>query len=281
MPEDKGMLGSVILVTGGTGSFGQAFVKQILKYDVKAVRIYSRNEYLQWQMRQTFTDNRIRWMLGDVRDRDRLESCLKGVDYVIHAAALKHLSIGQYNPQEFIKTNVFGSMNLVDIAVKMGVKKILGISSDKAVSPSSLYGSTKQNMEILFMDANRWSLPKTAFSCFRSGNFFESQGNVFELWALQAKQGEITITAEDMYRYFISVADVAKLAINCLGFMQGQEIFIPKMREFSILDLARERYPDCKLKIIGKLQGEKLHERLYGEDEVVIDKGEYWVIENR
>ena len=272
---------SVILVTGGTGSFGQAFTRAILKYDIKALRIYSRNEYLQWQMKQNFTDSRIRWMIGDVRDRDRLKTCLRGVDYVIHAAALKHVSTGEYNPQETIKTNILGSVNIVDIAVEQKVKKVIGISSDKAVNPSCLYGSTKQIMEILFKEANRWSLPSTAFSIVRPGNFLESYGNVLEIWALQARKGEITITAEDMYRYFISVEDVAKKVIQFLEIMRGQEVFIPKMREFSILDLAKAKYPDCKIKVIGKLGGEKLHEHLCSDDEQIIDKGDYWVIENR
>ncbi len=280
MPEDKRSLAnSVILVTGGTGSFGQAFIRQILKYDVKVVRIYSRNEYLQWQMRQIFTDDRIRWMIGDVRDRDRLRTCLKGVDYVVHAAALKHLSIGQYNPQEFIKTNVLGAMNLVDFAVEMGVKKVLGISSDKAVQPSSLYGSTKQSMEILFMDANRWSLPATAFSCFRPGNFFESHGNVFELWAKQAENGEkITVTSRDMKRYFIPINDAARIAISCLEVMEGGEIFVPKMTEYSMIQLAKEKYPNNEINIIGKTKGEKIREDIFNIDESPKDKGDYWII---
>lgn len=280
MSEDKGSLaGSVILVTGGTGSFGQAFIKQILKYAVKAVRVYSRNEYLQWQMKQTFADDKIRWMIGDVRDRDRLKSCLRGVDYVVHTAALKHLSVGQYNPQEFIKTNVLGAMNIVDIAVETGVKKVLGISSDKAVCPSCLYGTTKQSMEILFMDANRWSLPNTAFSCFRPGNFFESHGNVFELWAKQAENGEkITVTSTDMKRYFIPINDATRIAISCLEVMEGGEIFVPKMLEYSMIQLAKEKYPGCEIVITGKTKGEKLQEEIFNPDETPIDKGEYWVI---
>ncbi len=271
---------SVILLTGGTGSFGQAFTKAILRHNIKALRVYSRNEYLQWQMKQTFTDSRIRWMIGDVRDRERLKSCLRGVDYVVHAAALKHLSVGQYNPQEFIKTNILGSMNLVDLAVEMGVKKVLGISSDKAVQPSSLYGSTKQSMEILFMDANRWSLPGTAFSCFRPGNFFESHGNVFELWAKQAENDEkITVTSTDMKRYFIPINDAARVAISCLEVMEGGEIFVPKMTEYSMIQLAKEKYPNGEINVIGKTKGEKLREEIFNPDELPIDKGQYWIIE--
>ncbi len=279
IPLYKTYSNSTILITGGTGSFGRALTKELLKHDIKALRIYSRNEYLQWNMRQKFTDERIRWMLGDVRDRDRLKTCLRGVDCVIHAAALKHLSVGQYNPQEFILTNILGSINVVNMAVEMGVRKVLGISSDKAVCPSSLYGSTKQGMEILFMDANRWSLPSTAFSCFRSGNFLESSGNVFELWAKQAESGEkITVTSGDMKRYFIPIDDAVKIAIQCLEVMEGSEIFVPKMREYSMIELAKEKYPDCEIEITSKVKGEKLQEDIFNEDELPIDKGNYWVI---
>ncbi len=257
----------IILITGGSGSFGRAFVQEALKTDVKAIRIYSRNEYMQWKMHRDFDDTRLRFMLGDIRDRDRLDACMNGVDAVIHAAALKHLSAGEYNPQEFIKTNSLGSVNVIDMACKHQVKKVLAISTDKAVEPSCLYGATKLTMERLFQDANRWALPVSAFSVLRSGNFYQSSGNVFEIWQEQAKTGVIKLTDAQMKRYFIDIHDVAKLALKCLGIMQGSEIFVPKMKEYSMYTLAKELYPECKIEITGKIDGERLTEPLFTEGE--------------
>ncbi|MDP2366060.1 MAG: SDR family NAD(P)-dependent oxidoreductase [Ignavibacteria bacterium] len=267
-----------VLITGGTGSFGQAFIKEALKHDVKAIRIFSRGEYLQWQMQQEFHDDRLRWMVGDVRDRDRLQACMRGVDIVVHAAALKHVSTGQYNPQEVIKTNITGSVNVVDAAAMAGVKKVLGISSDKAVHPSCLYGSTKQIMETLFLEANRWAAPKTVLSILRPGNFLESYGNVFEKWDCQAATGELKLTSEKMRRYFIKTSDVAKLAVKLLDIMQGKEIFGPKMREYAMVELLKERYPGCRIKFIGKGPGEKEREQLFADGEQPIDCGDYWMV---
>jgi UDP-N-acetylglucosamine 4,6-dehydratase len=268
-----------IMLIGGTGSLGQAMTTAALKANAKAIRVFSRNEYLQWQMRQTYTDKRIRWMIGDVRDRNRLSACMTGCDYVVHAAALKHVETGEYNPQEVIATNVLGSVNVVDCARAAGVKKVLGISSDKAVSPSCLYGSTKQIMETLFMDANRWAAPMTRFSILRSGNFIESHGNVFEKWNAQAiLHHEIELTSEAMRRFFISTIDVAALAIQLLESMQGQEVFVPKMQEQLMLDLCRERHPDCGIVITGKGKGEKDSECLFAVGEQPQDFGDYWVV---
>ena len=277
--QDCELSGKVILITGGTGSFGQAFVKEALKYDVKAIRIYSRNEYLQWQMKQEFKDDRLRWMIGDVRDINRLRQCMPGVDYVVHAAALKHISTGQYNPQEVIKTNVLGAMNIIDLAPQCGVKKLLGISTDKVINPSNIYGASKMVMETVFRESNRWVMPGTMVSCARFGNFIESHGNVFELWAQQSVTGIITLTSEDMMRYFIHTEEAAKFALECLEIMQGNEVFIPKMTEYKILDLAKKNYPNCRIKVIGKYEGERHREPLFAPDEKVHDMGDYWVIE--
>jgi FlaA1/EpsC-like NDP-sugar epimerase len=267
-----------LLITGGTGSLGQALVREALKMDFHSIRVYSRNEYYQWLMRQNFKDERIRYMIGDVRDCDRLKACLKGVDFVIHAAALKHISTGQYNPQEVIKTNVGGSVNIVDACAYAGVKKVLGISSDKAVAPSCLYGSTKQIMETLFMEANNWAAPATIFSCLRSGNFFESRGNVFEVWNKEYPTGILTLTNEVMSRYFIHTQEVAKLALKILAIMEGKEIFIPKMTEYNMLDLIKEFYPKASVRITGRTQGEKFREVLFSEDERPEEHENYYVI---
>ncbi len=271
----------VILVTGGTGSLGHALVKEALKVDYRSIRIYSRNEYEQWLMKRVFPDDRLRFMVGDVRDTERLRACLKGVDWVIHAAALKHVSTGQYNPQEVIKTNILGSVRIVDRATQMGVKKVLGISSDKAVSPSCLYGSTKQIMETLFMEANRWANPGTRFSCLRSGNFFESRGNVFEIWDAQAKMGTLTLTADNMMRHFIRVEDVARLILNLLPTMKGTEIFVPKMQEYKMVDLLIQRYPKVAIKLIGKLESEKIRESIFADGEKPEEHEDYYVIRSQ
>ncbi len=252
-----------ILVTGGTGSFGQAIVIELLKTGIRAIRVLSRNEYLQVMMQHNISDGRVHYKIGDVRDRERLELVMRGCDFVIHAAALKHITSGESNPQEVVKTNILGSTNVLEVASLCRVSKVLGISSDKAVNPVSLYGATKLVMERMFIEANRWSWPDTAFACMRSGNFFESSGNVFEVWDKQAKTGTITLTDEGMYRYFIDIQDAAKFALNCLAMMVGGEIFVPQMTEYSMSQLAKTLHPDCKIEVIGVRNGERLHEPLF------------------
>ncbi len=272
--------GSVILITGGTGSLGQAITDEALKSNPRSIRIFSRNEYLQVQMRRKFDDSRLRFMVGDVRDRERLEAVMSGVDYVIHAAALKHVLTGETNPQEVVKTNVQGSINVLEVAARCHVARVLGISSDKAVAPVSLYGMTKGVMEKMFTEANRWAAPQTLFACMRSGNFFESSGNVFEVWREQAKAGKITLTDPDMHRYFIDVEVAARFALECLEIMAGGEIFIPRMKEYSMLELAKKMYPECEIVISGKGDGERLHEPLFAEGEKPEEYGNYYVIDN-
>ncbi len=272
--------GSVILITGGTGSLGQAIVAEVLKSNPRSIRIFSRNEYLQANMRRKFNDSRLRFMVGDVRDRERLEAVMQGVDYVIHAAALKHVLTGETNPQEVVKTNVQGSINVLEVAATCHVARVLGISSDKAVAPVSLYGMTKGVMEKMFVEANRWSAPQTLFSLMRSGNFFESSGNVFEVWDEQSKTGRITLTDAGMYRYFIKTEDAAKFALEGLELMAGGEIFVPKMREYSMLELAKKMYPECEITISGKGDGERLHESLFADGEKPEEYGNYWVIDS-
>jgi UDP-N-acetylglucosamine 4,6-dehydratase len=213
-------------------------------------------------------DHRLRYFTGDIRDVNRLDDIMDRVDIVIHTAALKHVPIGESEGEEFIKTNVVGASNIIRIASRHKVQKVLGISSDKAVNPVNLYGATKLLLEKLFIQANKWALPTTAFSCFRPGSFFQSHGNVFELWDTQAKEGYCTITDVEMYRYFIDINETAGIILNCIDTMYGGEIFIPKMTEYSMLKLLKARYPDVQLKITGKRPGERLHENLMTDDEM-------------
>lgn len=272
--------GSVILITGGTGSLGQAITDEALKSNPRSIRIFSRNEYLQVNMRRKFNDPRLRFMVGDVRDRERLEAVMSGADYVIHTAALKHVLTGETNPQEVVKTNVQGSTNVLEMAARCGVARVLGISSDKAVAPVSLYGMTKGVMEKMFTEANRWSAPQTLFSLMRSGNFLESSGNVFEVWQEQSKTGKITLTDAGMYRYFIKTECAAQFALECLETMAGGEVFVPKMTEYSMIELAKQRYPQCEIVITGKGDGERLHEPLFADGEKPEEYGNYYVIDN-
>ncbi len=269
-----------MLISGGTGSLGQAIVTEALKQDVTAIRIFSRNEYWQWMMRKKFKDSRLRFFIGDVRDKDRLTRAMHRVDYVIHAAALKRVEACQYNPMEAYNTNVGGSENVIDAAIDSNVKKVLAISSDKAVAPANVYGATKLAMEYLFKNAGVYGATK--FACLRSGNFLESHGNVFEIWEEQAKTGELTLTSKDMRRYFIPIEQVAKLSITLLEKMNGGEIFVPKMQEYSMYDLLRKQYPNCKIKVIGEGEGEKESESLFTDSEYkrIFDYGDYYLIRN-
>lgn len=265
------------LVTGGTGSFGQAFVREILEHNPASVRIFSRNEYYQWQMRQDFNDDRLRFLIGDVRDRERLRRAMEDVDVVIHAAALKHVPTCEYNPIEAIKTNIDGSINVIDAAIDGGVSKVLAISSDKAVHPLNLYGATKLVEEKLFIYGNVYG--DTMFSCVRFGNFEPSRGSVFELWAAQEKRKEIlTVTDTQMTRFYIGVNEAAKFTIKCIEIMEGGEIFIPKMELKSNFDLLEKIAPGVPIKIIGRRKGEKRHEAIFAEGEQYKEFDDFYII---
>jgi UDP-N-acetylglucosamine 4,6-dehydratase/5-epimerase len=211
-----------------------------------------------------------------VRDKERLSRAMSGVDYVIHTAALKHVPLCQYNPEEAVKTNILGAMNVIDCAIDNKVKKVIAISSDKAVYPVNIYGSTKLAAEHLFKNAGVYGT--TRFACFRPCNFFKSHGNVFELWDEQAKTNLCTLTHEDMWRYYIEIEEAARILLECLDDMKGGEIFIPKCKEYRMLDLLKERYPEIKVKVIGLRQGERLHEPLFSDGEHLIDKDKYWEV---
>jgi UDP-N-acetylglucosamine 4,6-dehydratase (inverting) len=276
--------GKVILVTGGSGSFGQKFTEIVLReHNPKAIRIFSRGELLQYEMRQTFKDDsRLRFFIGDIRDRERVFRAMHGVDIVVHAAALKQVPTCEYNPIEAVKTNIDGTINIIDAAIDRGVEKTIAISSDKAVHPVNLYGATKMVMERLFSQANVYTgTGKTRFSCTRYGNVIGSRGSVVPLFFEQRKTGSITITDERMTRFWLTLSQGVNFVINCLDRMQGGEVFVPKIPSTRITDLAGAIAPEAKIVITGIRPGEKLHEVLLTEDEARHSKefDNYYVVE--
>jgi len=253
-----------ILITGGCGSFGQKFTEIVLKeHNPKVVRIYDNRELAAVEMERKFNDSRLRFFIGDVRDEKRLYRAMIGVDVVVHAAALKHIPICEYNPIEAIKTNIGGALNVIDAAIDNSVERVIAISTDKAVQPVNLYGATKMVAEKLFIQANSYTGGrKTIFSCSRYGNVIASSGSVIPLFLEQRKTGEITVTDEKMTRFLITLEEGIRFVIRCLGIMKGGEIFIPKIPSMKIMDLAELIAPQTKKKIIGIRPGEKLHEVL-------------------
>lgn len=276
-------MSKTILVTGGTGSFGQKFTEIILKeYNPKSIRIYDNRELAEVEMERKFNDSRLRFLIGDVRDIKRLNRAMSGVDIVVHAAALKHVPICEYNPIEAVKTNIDGAVNVIDAAIDNEVEKVMAISTDKAVHPVNLYGATKMVAEKLFVQANSYTGGrKTIFSCSRYGNVVGSSGSVVPLFLEQKKNGEITITDEKMTRFWITLEGGVNFVIDCIGMMRGGEIFIPKIPSMKIIDLAEAIAPGAKKKIIGIRPGEKLHEVLLTEEEARHAKefDKYFVIE--
>lgn len=258
-----------ILVTGGAGSFGQKFVEMILKdHNPKSVRIYDNRELASVEMERSLGDKRLRFLLGDIRDRDRLFRAFNGVDVVVHAAALKHVPICEYNPIEAIRTNVDGSVNVIDAAINMGVEKVILISTDKAVQPVNLYGATKMVAEKLFVQGNSYAGgKKTMLSVARYGNVVGSSGSVVPLFKEQGKNGSITITDEKMTRFWITLEQGVNFVIKSIDAMKGGEIFVPKIPSMKITDLAEVVAPGVIKKIIGMRPGEKLHEVLLTMEE--------------
>ncbi len=253
--------GKSVLVTGGTGSLGQQLVAQLI-VNGNTVRVLSRNEYFQWEMQKNFNNKAIRYFIGDVRDRERLLRAFQNVDVVIHTAALKHVSSCEYNPIEAVKTNIVGSINVIEAALDRGVEKVLAVSSDKSVNPLNIYGATKLCMEKLFINANSYG---SKFSCVRCGNFSGSSGSVIPLFQEQASTGTLTVTDPKMTRYFIDIEKVASFVIQCAEIMEGGEIFVPDMKEENIMDLAKSFH--CNIEITGKKVGEKLNEEIMTDDE--------------
>ena len=262
-----------ILITGGTGSFGKAFVKNLLKKSIKLKKIiiFSRDELKQFEMSNELNivkNSNLRFFLGDVRDKERLHRALEGVDYVIHAAALKQVSASEYNPIETIKTNVLGAQNIIEASIDSGVKKVISLSTDKAVSPVNLYGATKLCAEKLFVSANNIvGKKKTIFSCVRYGNVIGSRGSVIPIFIDQVKQKHFTITDTRMTRFVLTLNEGVELVLWTLLNSIGSEIVIPRIPSVKIIDIAKAIDPKLKLKKIGVRLGEKLHEDLITEAE--------------
>lgn len=261
--------GNVILVTGGTGSFGRIFISEILaRHDPAAVRIYSRDELKQYELTAALDDSRVRPLIGDVRDRERLTHAMREVDVVVHTAALKQVPICEYNPFEAIQTNVVGAENVVAAALANEVPKTLALSSDKAVNPVNLYGATKLCAEKIFSQGNVYAGGlKSRFASVRYGNVVGSRGSVIPLFKRQAEDGELTITDEDMTRFWITLQQAVAFVIACLGRMEGGEVFVPKIPSMRVTDLADAIAPDARRRMIGVRPGEKINEVLVTPDE--------------
>ncbi|MDD3369012.1 MAG: UDP-N-acetylglucosamine 4,6-dehydratase (inverting) [Lachnospiraceae bacterium] len=260
--------GKTILVTGGTGSFGKCFTKYVLAhYNPKKIIIYSRDEYKQFIMQNNFksidTENKLRFFIGDVRDKERLERALEGVDYVIHAAALKQVPACEYNPSEAIKTNINGAQNVIDACLNRGVSKVVALSTDKAVNPVNLYGGTKLVSDKLFIAANAYAGDKdTCFSIVRYGNVAGSRGSVIPFFQniIDKNGSDLPITDYRMTRFWISLTQGVELVIKALEEAKGGETFISKIPSFKITDLAQAMKPGCEMPEVGIREGEKLHE---------------------
>lgn len=261
---------STVLITGGTGSFGHTFVPMLLeRYNPKKVIIFSRDEMKQWEMAKKFDgDQRVRFFIGDVRDRERLYRALDEVDYVVHAAATKIVPTAEYNPFECIKTNVIGAMNLVDACIDKGVKGVVALSTDKASSPVNLYGATKLTSDKLFVAGNHYAGKKrTRFSVVRYGNVMGSRGSVIPYFMSIKDKGTLPITDERMTRFMISLEEGVELVWHAFEDMEGGEIYVKKIPSMKVTDLAKTIAPHAQLDVVGIRPGEKLHEQMIGEED--------------
>jgi UDP-N-acetylglucosamine 4,6-dehydratase len=266
------LIDKVILITGGTGSFGRKCTEVILKhYKPKKLIIFSRDEYKQFEMAQTFSHHDypcMRYFIGDVRDKERLYRALHGVDYVIHAAALKQIPAAEYNPFEAVKTNILGAQNLINVAIDQKVKRVMALSTDKAANPINLYGATKLCSDKLFIAGNAYvGREHTIFSVVRYGNVVGSRGSVIPLFLRQKATGVLTVTDPRMTRFWITLEEGVRFVLRSLEQMVGGELFIPKLPSMSIMDLAAAIAPECQVKIIGIRPGEKLHELMITKDD--------------
>lgn len=260
-----------ILITGGSGSLGKALVRQLLdKTEVRRIAIYSRDELKQFDMRSEFEDDsRLRWFIGDVRDKNRLVRAMHGVDYVVHAAALKQVDTGEYNPMEFIKTNVIGSQNVIEASIDAGVSKVVALSTDKASSPINLYGATKLTADKLFIAANNYSQSYgTKFCVVRYGNVMGSRGSVIPFFQNLAVEGKpLSITDLRMTRFWISIENAVKFVLDSFEIMQGGELYVPRIPSMKIVDLASAISPNSDIVEIGIRPGEKLHEEMISAED--------------
>jgi len=261
--------GKSILVTGGTGSFGKAFVKRALEeFEPRKLIVYSRDEFKQYQMSQMFSSDRLRFFLGDVRDEKRLYRALCGVDLVIHAAAIKQVPASEYNPFEAVQTNIMGAQNLINASLEAGVQKVVALSTDKACNPVNLYGATKLCSDKLFIAANAYSGKMvTRFAVVRYGNVIGSRGSVVPLFMKLAETGELPITDERMTRFWITLPQAVKFVVDSFNIMTGGELYIPKIPSMRLTDLAEAIAPGCRYRTIGIRPGEKLHEIMISRDD--------------
>lgn len=277
--------GKNIFITGGTGSFGKKYTEILLKnYKPNKIIIYSRDELKQYEMAQQFTDPAMRFFIGDVRDVDRLKNAMYGVDYVIHAAALKHVPIAEYNPMECIKTNIYGAQNVIDAALECGVTKVIALSTDKAANPINLYGATKLASDKLFVAANNIrGARRTEFAVVRYGNVVGSRGSVVPLFKKLIAEGvkELPITEAEMTRFWITLEQGVNFVLKNFQRMKGGEIFIPKIASMKMVDLARSMAPHLGVKIIGIRPGEKMHEIMVPKDDshLTLEFHDHYVIQ--
>ncbi|WP_417554583.1 UDP-N-acetylglucosamine 4,6-dehydratase (inverting) [Microbacterium sp.] len=279
--------GSNILITGGTGSFGKAFIKYALEnLDPRRLVIFSRDELKQYEVRQLFNnDPRLRWFIGDIREERRLARALNGVDYVVHAAALKQVDTAEYNPFEFVKTNVLGSQNVIEASIDAGVKKVVALSTDKASSPINLYGATKLTADKLFITGNHYAAAyPTRFAVVRYGNVMGSRGSVIPFFKKLGDAGKpLPITDLRCTRFFISLPQAVQMVVDTFDLMQGGELLVPNIPSMKITDLAQAVVPGADLVDVGLRPGEKLHEEMISPEEgrraVTIRDGKYFIIQ--
>jgi UDP-N-acetylglucosamine 4,6-dehydratase len=274
--------GKTLLITGATGSFGSAFTRTVLdRYDVEAVRLFSRDELKQSELARSLDDHRVRPLLGDVRDRDRLRLATRGVDVIVHAAALKQVPACEYNPFEAVQTNVIGAQNVISAALDNGVPLTVALSTDKAVNPINLYGATKLCAEKLFAQAMNYAgSGPSHFACVRYGNVVGSRGSVVPIFRQQAATGVVDVTDERMTRFWITLDQAVDFVLSCMGIVRGGEVFVPKSPSMRVVDVATTLAPDAEQRLVGIRPGEKLHEVLLTEDEArhAYDLGDRYVI---
>ncbi|BDU52229.1 UDP-N-acetylglucosamine 4,6-dehydratase (inverting) [Limnohabitans sp. INBF002] len=286
MQKELDICDQSILITGGTGSFGKAFVRSVLDHcpKIKRLVVYSRDELKQFEMAQEFPPHlypALRFFIGDVRDKERLYRAMEGIDTVVHAAALKQVPAAEYNPFEFIKTNVLGAQNVIDACLDHDVRRVVALSTDKAAAPINLYGATKLCSDKLFIAANNFKGTRDLrFSVVRYGNVMGSRGSVFPFFKEKAKTGVIPITHPEMTRFNISLHDGVEMVLWALEKALGGEIFVPKIPSYRITDVAKAIAPECKLEIVGIRPGEKIHEEMitFSDSPNTVDLGEYYAI---
>jgi UDP-N-acetylglucosamine 4,6-dehydratase len=277
-----GLDGQTILLTGGTGSFGRAFLERVTSlHPTATIRIYSRDELKQSEVRESFGDGNVRYLIGDVRDRARMARAAQGCDVIVHAAAMKQVTACEYNPFEAVRTNVLGAQHVVDAAIDAGVDRVVALSTDKAVNPVNLYGATKLCSEKIVVQGNAYAAQfSTRLSCVRYGNVVGSRGSVVPAFKEQRKSGVIRITDERMTRFWITLPQAVDLVLDALDRMTGGEIFIPKIPSMRVVDLAKAMAPTARREIVGIRPGEKLHEVLLTADEArhSVDAGDVFIV---